>query len=34
MIPKNNAFAFNNKNRGNLNPSKNQCKILFNIINI
>ena len=29
MIPKNNAFAFNNKNRGNLNPSKNQCKILF-----
>ena len=32
MIPKNNAFAFNNKNRGNLNPSKNQCKILFNIL--
>ena len=32
MIPKNNAFAFNNKNRGNLNPSKNQCKILYNIL--
>jgi ATP-dependent RNA helicase DDX3X len=33
MIPKNNAFAFNNnKNRGNLNPTKNQCKILFNIL--
>ena len=32
MIPKNNAFAFNNKNRSNLNPSKNQCKILYNIL--